>query len=79
MAPHRVRPSHMGALAEIPPGPLLGGVAVYNGEVHLGFVIARARGFDAVALRGDLGCFDTAAAAARCLIALTAPQRREDE
>jgi hypothetical protein len=57
----------------------LAGIAVYVGDLHLGFVIQRPRGFEAVTLRGDMGRFATPAAAARALIALAAPTSGEHE
>lgn len=56
----------------------IAGAAVYLGGLHLGFVIRRPLGFDAVTLRGELGHFNTQDAAARAIIALAAPVRWEE-
>ena len=69
----------MDAQSKFSPGPPIGGAAIYIGDVHLGFVIQRARGFDAVNLGSDLGRFNTSDDAARALIALAAPTCGEDE
>ena len=56
----------------------VGGVAVFLGDIQLGFVIQRPRGFEAVTLRGDMGRFATPVAAAHALIALAAPTSGEE-